>query len=110
MPRLIGAAQAVTTDTQAEQITTFTSSGTLTTQPRTTSLQYLVVAGGGAGGFKTATSFSIGASFTVTVGGTPAIAGDYIPLTLVSNNVALPGVTFASAGKDSSNNCEIQIA
>jgi len=40
MPRLIGAAQAVTSATQAEQITTFTSSGTLTTQPRTTSLQY----------------------------------------------------------------------
>jgi hypothetical protein len=53
---------------------------------------------------------AMGLTFTVTVGGTPAIAGDYIPLTLVSNNVALPGVTFASAGKDSSNNCEIQIA
>ena len=50
MPRLIGATQAVTSGTQAETITTFNSSGTLTTQPRTTSLQYLVVAGGGAGG------------------------------------------------------------
>ena len=34
----------------AEQITTFNSSGTLTTQPHTTSLDFLVVAGGGAGG------------------------------------------------------------
>lgn len=53
---------------------------------------------------------ALGLTFTVTVGGTPAIAGDYINLTLVSNNVALPGVTFASAGKDAANNCEIQIA
>ena len=53
---------------------------------------------------------AFGVTFTVTAGGTPAVAGDYIPLTLVSNNVALQGVTFASAGKDSSNNCEIQIA
>lgn len=53
---------------------------------------------------------SFGVTVTVTVGATPAIAGDYINLTLVSNNVKLPGVTFASAGKDSSNICEIQIA
>ena len=36
--------------TQSEQVTTFNSSGTLTTQPRTTEIEYLVVAGGGAGG------------------------------------------------------------
>ena len=34
---------------QAEQITTFTSTGTLTTQPLTTQIQYVIVAGGGAG-------------------------------------------------------------
>ena len=36
--------------TQAEQITTFNSSGTLNTQPRTTEVQYVIVAGGGGGG------------------------------------------------------------
>ena len=36
---------------QAEQITTFNSSGTLTTQPRTTEIEYLVIAGGGGGGY-----------------------------------------------------------
>jgi len=53
---------------------------------------------------------AFGVTFTVTTGGTGAVAGDYIDLTLTSNTVALSGVTFASAGKDSSNNCEIQIA
>lgn len=53
---------------------------------------------------------AFGVTVTVTVGATPAVSGDYINLTLVSNNVALPGVTFASAGKDSDNTCEIQIA
>jgi hypothetical protein len=48
MPRLIGAAQAV--QQQAEQITTFNSTGTLTTQPLTSQVQYVIVAGGGAGG------------------------------------------------------------
>jgi uncharacterized membrane protein len=47
MPRLVGAAQ--TTASQAEQITTFNSSGTLTTQPQTGVVQYVIVAGGGAG-------------------------------------------------------------
>ena len=46
MPRLVGAAQSV----QAEQITTFNTSGTLTTQPQTSEIEYLVVAGGGGGG------------------------------------------------------------
>ena len=50
MPRLIGAVQTTTQGTQAETITTFNSSGTFTTQPRTTEITYLVVAGGGAGG------------------------------------------------------------
>ncbi len=53
MPRLIGAAQAVTTDTQAEQITTFTSSGTLSTEI-TEEVRRMYEAG----------SFSLGASDT----------------------------------------------
>jgi hypothetical protein len=35
MPRLVGAAQTVSTETQDEVITTFTASGTLTTAART---------------------------------------------------------------------------
>lgn len=53
---------------------------------------------------------AFGLTFTVTVGGTGAVSGDYIDLTLTSNTVKLPGVTFAVAGKDSSNVTEIQIA
>jgi hypothetical protein len=53
---------------------------------------------------------AFGLTLTITVGGTGAIAGDYIDVTVVSNTVALPGVTFASAGKDSSDICEINIA
>ena len=66
------------TATQAEQITTFNSSGTLTTQPRTTELEYLVVAGGGAGnhggggggGFRTGTGNPVSGNspYPVTVG------------------------------------------
>ena len=47
MPRLIGAAQTVTT--QAQQITTFNSSGTFTAQPLTTNAWVLAVAGGAGG-------------------------------------------------------------
>jgi hypothetical protein len=45
MPRLIGAVQAITAGTQAEQITTFNSTGTLNTQTHTTTVTYLIVAG-----------------------------------------------------------------
>ena len=81
MPRLIGAAQT----TQAKQVTTFNSSGTLTTQPQTTAIEYLVVAGGGggaaqangggggggAGGFRTGTGNPVSGNspYPVTVGG-----------------------------------------
>jgi len=37
------------TGTQSAVITTFNSSGTLTTAPRTTDVQYVIVAGGGGG-------------------------------------------------------------
>jgi len=49
MPRLIGAAQTLTAGTQAQQITTFNSSGTFAAQPRTTNAWVLVLAGGGGG-------------------------------------------------------------
>ena len=49
MPRLIGAVQATTAGTQAQQITTFNSSGTFAAQPRTTNAWVLVLAGGGGG-------------------------------------------------------------
>jgi hypothetical protein len=41
MPRLVGAAQTVTSATQDAVITTFNSSGTLTTAPLTIKLTYL---------------------------------------------------------------------
>jgi hypothetical protein len=50
MPRLIGATQTLTAGTQAQQITTFNSSGTFAAQPRTTNAWVLVLAGGGGGG------------------------------------------------------------
>ena len=57
----------------SETITTFNSSGTLTTASHTTSVEYLVIAGGGgsshdagggggAGGYRTATGFPVSAS------------------------------------------------
>ena len=69
-----------------EIITTFNSSGTLTTAPYTTSVDYLVVAGGGgggngnggdaaggggAGGFRTGSSFPVtsATAYPITVGG-----------------------------------------
>src|SRR5210317_2042945 len=71
---------------QPEVITTFNSSGTLTTAPYTTSVDYLVVAGGGgggngnggdaaggggAGGFRTGSSFPVtsATAYPITVGG-----------------------------------------
>ena len=66
------------TGTQDAVITTFNSTGTLTTQPRTTQIEYLVVAGGGAGGhgggggggFRTGTGNPVsgGSPYPVTVG------------------------------------------
>jgi len=47
MPRLIGAAQAVTNITQNAVITTFNSSGTFTAATHTTNAWILAVAGGG---------------------------------------------------------------
>ena len=67
----------------SETITTFTSSGTLTLQPATTQVDYLVIGGGGgggrganfggggggAGGYRTGSSFSVsGPTIPVTVG------------------------------------------
>ena len=46
---IIGPVNTVTAS-QAELVTTFNASATFTTQPRTSTADYLVVAGGGAGG------------------------------------------------------------
>jgi L-serine deaminase len=50
-----------------------------------------------------------GLSFTIAAGGTPAVAGDTITITVVKNNVELPGVTWGIGGKDSNNATEIRI-
>ena len=63
MPRLIGAVQTVTT--QAQQITTFNSSGTFTAQPLTTNAWVLVVAGGGGGAAVTGTGAGAGGHLEV---------------------------------------------
>lgn len=51
-----------------------------------------------------------GVTFTITVGGTPMIAGDKFTVTVTKNNVTLNGVTWAIDGKDTSNVAEIRIA
>ena len=76
---------------QAEVISTFNASGTLTTASQTTSVEYLVIAGGaggggsvggggGAGGYRTASGFSVSAStaysITVGAGGAGSAAGN----------------------------------
>ena len=76
MPRLIGAAQAVTL---TDKVNTFNTSGTFTSSPLTTTVDYLVVAGGGAGntggggagGFRTGSSFPVSSStaYPITIGG-----------------------------------------
>src|SRR5210317_1084576 len=89
MPRLIGA--VLNPQVQAEQITTFNSSGTFTAQPLSITADILVVAGGGAGGgelgagggaggYREISSHPIPASpFPITVGagasGAPNTAG-----------------------------------
>jgi len=45
----VGIDYEVTAGTQNEVITTFNASGTLTTAPRSTDVQYVIVAGGGGG-------------------------------------------------------------
>ena len=76
---------------QAENISTFNASGTFTTGSQTTSVEYLVIAGGGgagsgvsggggAGGYRTASGFSVSAStaysITVGAGGAGSAAGN----------------------------------
>ena len=76
---------------QAEIISTFNSSGTLTTGAVTTEVEYLVIAGGGgagstvsggggAGGYRTASGFSVSSStaysITVGAGGAQSNAGN----------------------------------
>ena len=63
MPRLVGAVQTVTT--QAQQITTFNSSGTFAAQPLTTNAWVLVVAGGGGGASSTGSGGGAGGHLEV---------------------------------------------
>ena len=74
---IIGPDNDPTTSTQSEVITTFNSSGTLTTATHTKELQYLIIAGGGGGGgHPVAPTFTVGSR-----GGTSSIAG--VPITTV---------------------------
>lgn len=50
-----------------------------------------------------------GVTLTVTAGGTPAVAGNTIAVTVTKNNVRLPGVTWAVDGKDSAGVTEIRV-
>jgi len=65
MPRLIGAVQATQAGTQAQQITTFNSSGTFAAQPKTTDAWVLVVAGGGGGASSTGSGGGAGGHLEV---------------------------------------------
>lgn len=50
-----------------------------------------------------------GLTLTITVGGTPMVAGDTFDVTVTKNNLALTGVAWASDGKDANNVAEIKI-
>lgn len=50
-----------------------------------------------------------GVTFTITVGGTPMVAGDSFTVTVTKNNVLLPDVIWASGGVDADKNAEIRI-
>lgn len=50
-----------------------------------------------------------GVTFTITVGGTPMVAGDSFTVTVTKKNVVLSNVVWAVDGKDGSNNTEIRI-
>jgi len=80
MPRLIGAVQAPVQETQAEQITIFNSTGTLTTQPRTTSLTYLVIGGGASGGGHAQYSGGGGGAGGYRTGPTPVSSASPYPV------------------------------
>ena len=101
-----------TSCTVAEKITTFNSSGTLTTQSHTTKIRTLVVAGGGgggddggggggAGGFRDVSCISVSASspYPITVGGGGAGATGTARGTSGVNSIAgFPSSTITSTG------------
>lgn len=50
-----------------------------------------------------------GVTLTITVGATPAVAGDYIDVTVVKKNVPLVGVVWNVDGKDADNVTEVRV-
>ena len=74
---VIGVSNAVQDISQSEVISTFNSSGTLTTEQHTTQLQYLIIAGGGGGGGSNG-----GANHVGVKGSDSSIAGT--PITTVT--------------------------
>ena len=93
---------------QAEVITTFNSSGTLTTAAQTTAVEYLVIAGGagagsggagggGAGGYRTAADLTVAVqSYTITVGGGGAVQSTVNTQGNNGSNSVFSSITFAS--------------
>ena len=110
MPRLVGAVQEASSETQAETITTFNSSGTLTTQPRTTEITYLVVAGGGAGGdtgggggaggFRTSVPGATSGGGGSAESATPVSGGSPYPVTVGAGSAEVNRGTYGT-GSDS---------
>ena len=58
----------------------------------------------------TGTAYSSdGVTFTITVGGTPMVAGDSFTVTVTDGNILVPKCEWASNGKDANNVAEIYI-
>jgi hypothetical protein len=111
MPRLVGAAQTVTSGTQDAVSNTFTASGTLTTAEFTSEVTYLVVGGGGAGGSTNAGGFEQGGGGGAggfRTGPAPVTGGSPYPIVVgaggaasagsSANGVASSAVGITSAG------------
>ena len=84
-------------------ITTFNSSGTLTTAPYTTTLTYLVIAGGASGGGQAQYCGGGGGAGGYRTGPTPVSGGSPYPITVGAGGAAVPNPvgTNGSAGSDS---------
>ena len=71
-------------------ITTFNSSGTLTTTPYTTTLTYLVIAGGASGGGGAQYVGGGGGAGGFRTGPTPVSGGSPYPITVGAGGAAVP--------------------
>src|SRR5210317_2355332 len=85
---------------QAEQITTFNASGTLTTQPATVTVDYLVIAGGGSGGRGGYYGGGGGGAGGYRTGPAPVSGGSPYPIVVGAG--APSGSSLSSPGSDSS--------